>query len=311
MSALDDAVTDDRAPHLHPGEAVDEREPGPPDVDPLARTDDAGPGDRTAVDASTWGLRWWREILYILTFYAVYTFIRNQFGSAAVDSTVAYDHAREIIALERSLGLFHEQTIQSWFLDWPWFLRFWNVFYGTFHFVVTIGALAWLFVRHARDYRVWRNTLAFTTGLALIGFSIYPLMPPRLLCDCEWGAGQDNPAFVDTYDFVDTLAVHGGLWSFDEGAMEDLSNQYAAMPSLHFAWAAWSALVLYPRVRHRWARWLAALYPWATLFAIVVTANHFWLDAVGGAVVLGMGFAFGSALARVTERRRRAALVAA
>ncbi len=249
-------------------------------------------------------LRWWREVLYIASFYAIYTFIRNQFGSARVDSLQAYQNAQRIIDLESMFGLYHEATIQSWFLGWKLFIQFWNVFYGTFHFGVTLGVLAWLFVRHRRFYAIWRNTLAFTTGLALVGFTLFPLMPPRLLCDCEWGAADADPAFVEAdHPYVDTLAEYGGLWSFNEGAMAKVSNQYAAMPSLHFAWSAWCALALWSRVRHGFTRFLAALYPAATLFAIVVTANHFWLDAVGGAVVLAVGYQLGSRVAQWNERR--------
>ena len=72
--------------------------------------------------------------------------------------------------------------------------------------------------------------------------------------------------------------------------MQKISNQYAAMPSLHFAWSIGAFLVLFRIREPRWPRWLIAAYPWLTLFAIVVTANHFWLDAVGGAVVLAVGF---------------------
>ena len=249
-------------------------------------------------------LRWWREVFYIATFYVIYTFIRNQFGSARVDSLQAYHNAQRIIDLESMFGLYHEATIQSWFLGWKLFIQFWNVFYGTFHFAVTVGVLGWLFMRHRGFYAVWRNTLAFTTGLALIGFSMFPLMPPRLLCDCEWGAADADPAFDEAeHPFVDTLAEYGGLWSFSEGTMARVSNQYAAMPSLHFAWSTWCALALWSRVRHRLTRFLAAIYPLATLFAIVVTANHFWLDALGGAVVLMAGYHLGARLARWNERR--------
>ncbi len=256
-------------------------------------------------------LRWWREVLYIASFYVLYTWTRNQFGSASVDSMQAYTNARRIIRVEEFLGLYHEATIQGWFIANTLFIQFWNVFYGTFHFVVTIGVLVWLFARRRRYYAIWRNTLAFTTALALVGFSLFPLMPPRLLCDdCEFGAGQDNPEFVaDDYPFVDTLAEYGGLWSFNEGAMARVSNQYAAMPSLHFAWSAWCALAIWSLARHRLARFLAALYPAATMFAIVVTANHFWLDAVGGALVLAVGWYLGRHLALWNERRIRSELV--
>lgn len=228
-------------------------------------------------------LRWWHEVVLILAFYGIYSWVRNQFGSAGspVASTrEAYENAREIIDIQKAVGLFHEESIQEWFLDWRWFIQFWNLFYGTFHFVVTAGCIVWLFVRFPERYIRWRTALAATTGLALLGFAFYPLMPPRLL------PGE--------YGFVDTLKDYGGLWSFDSGAMAKVSNQYAAMPSLHFAWSSWCALVLVPTVRHLWMRILAGLYPFLTLFAIIVTANHFWLDAVGGAVILALGIGIGT-----------------
>jgi hypothetical protein len=150
-----------------------------------------------------------------------------------------------------------------------------------------VTALILLFRRFPTRYARWRNTLAVTTALALIGFASYPLMPPRLL----------PPA----YGFVDTLRVFGGLWSFQSGPVAHVSNQYAAMPSLHFAWSMWSALVLAPMLRRPWSKAVVALYPVATLFAIVVTANHYVLDAAGGALVLAVGAAGGFALAAATS----------
>ena len=232
-------------------------------------------------------LRWWREVAYVLAFYGVYTLIRNR-GVATDNAGEAFEHAKQMIRVERLLGTFHEETIQDWFLPQEWFISFWNVFYGTAHFVVTAFALIWLFRRMPERYALWRNTLALTTALALIGFAFYPLMPPRLLDVCgPYGACAQPP-----YGFVDTLKEIGGLWSFDSGTMQKISNQYAAMPSLHFAWSSWCVFVLWPGVRDRarWLRWLLASYPFLTLFAIVVTANHYWIDAAGGAAVLGVGF---------------------
>jgi len=228
-------------------------------------------------------------VLYIAAFYGVYSFIRNTQGSASVSADHAFSNAREIIRLERAMGLYFEEGVQEAFLDSRWFIQFWNLFYGTFHFVVTIAALVLLFRRFPARYPRWRNTLAATTGLALIGFATYPLMPPRLL--------------PTSYGFVDTLRFYGGLWSFESGPVAQVSNQYAAMPSLHFAWSTWSALVLFPMLEHAWSRALVSLYPAATLFAIVVTANHYWLDAAGGALVLGVGAGAGFALASATARR--------
>jgi hypothetical protein len=241
------------------------------------------------------GLRWWKEVLYVLAFYAVYSFIRNTQGSATVSAQHALENAASLIKVERALGTFHERAIQEAVLDLGrTFIEFWNLFYGTFHFIVTAGALIYIFRRFPERYARWRNTLAFTTTLALVGFALYPLMPPRLI---------DLHGLH--YGFVDTLKAYPSLWSFDSGTMHKISNQYAAMPSLHFAWSLWCALVLYPVLRRRWTKALAALYPALTLFAIVVTANHYWLDAAGGAACLGLGYLLGSFVTSRLARHTR------
>ena len=183
-------------------------------------------------------------------------------------------------------------------------IRFWNIYYGTAHFLVTIIALVIMFRRQPDRYPVWRNTLAVMTALALIGFASFTLMPPRLLGDTSLYGACHGQQVEDChgYDLQDTLEKYGGLWSFDSGAMAKVSNQYAAMPSLHTGWSTWCALVFIPMLRRRWAKVLMALYPAATVFCILVTGNHYWLDAVGGLVVLGGGYAIGSAIAHAVER---------
>ena len=227
-------------------------------------------------------LRWWREFLYIVAFYLVYSVVRNLQGA---DASRARAHALDVTRAEKMLGLYHELRVQHLFgvrqgadfvhLHWRTFIQFWNVYYGSAHFIVSIVALIWLFRRDKARYPLWRNTLAFTTAIALIGFALYPLMPPRLMTD---------------HGFVDTLKQVGGLWSFDSGAMQKVSNQYAAMPSLHCAWSLWVACVFWPALRSTWAKALCIAYPLLTVFAIVVTANHYFLDAAGGALVFGIGY---------------------
>jgi hypothetical protein len=246
-------------------------------------------------------LRWWREVIYVLVFYAVYTTIRNTQGSEAVSATHAFHNAEHIVDVERGLRLYFEEGLQDWFLPYKGFMQFWNVFYGTAHFVVTVVALVWLFRKLPGRYPQWRNTLACTTGLALFGFATFALMPPRLLPDyCQGHPVECERAFesAEDYDYVDSLKDIGGLWSFDSGTMQKISNQYAAMPSLHFAWSSWCTFVLLQLVRRRWLRTLVIAYPFLTLFAIVVTANHYWIDAAGGAAVLAVGYLIGSEIAR-------------
>src|SRR5262249_28575310 len=137
---------------------------------------------------------------------------------------------------------------------------------------------------YSDDYPLYRNTLGIATGLALIGFATYPLMPPRLL-----------PA---SYGFVDTLAKYPTFWSFNSGAVSRISNQFAAMPSVHCAWAGWCALVLAPRVKHTWQKVLAIGYPFFTMTVIVLTANHYIVDAFGGFAVLAIGLLIASLATR-------------
>lgn len=272
----------------------------------------------TEADARA-GLRWWKEVAFGVAVYAIYSVVRNKFGSAGGDPSPAYEHARSIIDLQKSLHLYFEDDLQRWYLDLPGhgLIRAWNVYYGLAHFLVTFVGLVWLFRKDPRRYPLWRNTLALTTCLAVVGFAAYSLMPPRLLDDpgefgaCQiyapdavdgWSFGEPHPPACDTYGYVDTVARYGGWISFGNEGMKEVSNQYAAMPSMHIGWSTWSAVVLVPLLRRRWAKVLAGLYPAITLVCIMLTANHYWIDGVGGLACLAAGFAVAGA---VTGRFRR------
>jgi hypothetical protein len=159
-----------------------------------------------------------------------------------------------------------------------------------------------LYVKRADVFPQWRNTLAAMTSLAIVGFAWFPLMPPRLLdkpCPAvdpsQYGGACIPSRFRGTggFGFVDTLAEYGGPWSFDSEAMASISNQYAAMPSLHIGWSTWCAIAVWPLLSRRRTKAVLLLYPAATLFCIVVTANHYWLDGVGGLFVFGFGSLLG------------------
>lgn len=232
---------------------------------------------------------WWREVAIIAVFYGLYTLVRDIRGTKPVSVAQAFHNARRVIHVERWVGMFHEQAVQHFFLPDRSLIRLCDDFYGTLHFVASIGVLVLLFFRFPRVYRQWRNTLALVTGLALVGFMFFPLMPPRLL--------------PPGYHFVDTLKVIGGLWNFSSGPVNDVSNQYAAMPSLHTAWSAWCAAALTSVVRPRWAKALLFLYPAFTVFAITVTANHFFADAIAGLVLLGVSYLLARPLTRFLDHR--------
>jgi hypothetical protein len=269
-------------------------------------------------------LRWWREVLYIGLVYVAYSAVRNTFGSSGgdtVDPEPAFNHAKAMIEIEETLRLYFEPDLQQWYLDLPadGLIRLWNVYYGLAHFVVTAVALVWLYRRNKPRYPLWRNTLAFTTLLALIGFASFSLMPPRLLDDPgEFGgcqlyapeaAARAEPGALeapgcDEYGFVDTVAKYGGWASFGSEELKSVSNQYAAMPSMHVGWSLWAAIVMIPLTRRRWTRALAYAYPVVTMLCIILTANHYWIDGLGGAICLGAGFLLARAITpRLTRSR--------
>ena len=239
------------------------------------------PGARILRDGAA--IYWWAEIIFIGIYYFVYSAIRNANGN---DEAAARRNARSIIDLQGFFGLNHEHTLQQWALHFKPLIIACNYFYGSLHFIVTIGVLIFLFRKFSNDYPLARNTLAIATGLALIGFTFFPLMPPRLLT---------GPGFQH---FVDTVDKYPAFWSFKRGAVAKISNQFAAMPSVHCAWALWCAIALVPRLRRRWAKILAALYPLGTVTAIVLTGNHYFIDAVGGFTVLGVGYLLARAFTR-------------
>ena len=264
--------------------------------------------------------RWWKEALIMASFYAVYTSTRNRFGSDHINGAdvpmQAFNNAIKMIRLVRALGLFHEESIQDFFLPHRWFVQLLNTYYGTAHFAVTIGVFIVLYRRRKDVFPLYRNALAATTGLAIIGFAFFPLMPPRLLdapCPSSSAPAFYGGACIDhelrnyngasSFGFVDTLKEFGGPWNFDSGGIAKMSNQYAAMPSLHIGWASWCAFGVWPLARRRWIRVAVLLYPASTLLCIVVTANHYWIDGVGGLVVLGLGFLLGGWLHRWNQRR--------
>ncbi|MGE3621133.1 MAG: phosphatase PAP2 family protein [Acidimicrobiia bacterium] len=268
-------------------------------------------------------LRWWKEVAYAVGVYVVYSAVRNLFGSADGDPGPAFDHAQLVIDLERALRLYVEPTVQRWYLDLPGrgLIRFWNVFYGLAHYIVTAGALVALYRRDPGRYPLWRNTLVSMTLVALVGFAGFSLMPPRLLDDPgEYGACQiyapeaaaaAEPGALaapgcDRYGYVDTVAAYGGWISFGNEGMKQVSNQYAAMPSMHIGWSSWSAAVLVPLLRRRWQRVLALAHPVATLVCIVVTGNHYWIDGLGGLACLGLGLLVARAVTGRLSPLRRA-----
>ncbi|GAA4518421.1 phosphatase PAP2 family protein [Actinoallomurus oryzae] len=214
----------------------------------------------------------WREILLIALCYTAYSIVRNLVPTT---HTAALRLGGQILRLEHLLHIGFELPLNHLFVRDHWIGVVANYYYSTLHFIVTPTILAWLYVRHQDRYVFYRRLIFATTVLALVGFYLLPLAPPRML-----------PGYVDT---VLAWNTHG-LYASGASPVGSVSNQYAAMPSLHTGWALWCAIAVSNVIRRPWAKVLPFLYPVATVIVILGTANHYFLDAVGGAVTLGCGY---------------------
>jgi hypothetical protein len=216
---------------------------------------------------------WWQELAIIAVGYTLYTEIRN---AVPEQESIALRHGRSVQHLQDALHLNFELSLNHFVAAREWLAQFMNYYYATMHFIVTIAVMVWLFARRPHVYRGARTVLFVTTLAGLLGFYLYPLAPPRLL---------------PQYDYVDTLVKFHTWGSLADPKIAEHSNQFAAMPSLHIAWAMWCGISIFVCARRLWGRLLGIAHPVMTLLVIVGTANHFIIDAVGGAVALGVGFA--------------------
>ncbi|MEF3115252.1 phosphatase PAP2 family protein [Streptomyces chrestomyceticus] len=233
--------------------------------------------------------RLWFEILLIAVSYWVYSLIRN---AVPEQKAQALKNADWIWEAEQTLGIAVEKTVNHAVDSVTWLIVSMNYYYATLHFILTIGVLVWLYRWHPGRYAAARLALFATTGVALVGYYFYPLAPPRLMN----GGG-----------FIDTVIVHHTWGSMASGNLASMSNQYAAMPSMHIGWSLWCGVMIALIAKPVWAKVLGLLYPTTTLVVIVSTANHFWLDAVGGILCLafgiGLAFAWYTALPHRLPRR--------
>ena len=210
-----------------------------------------------------------QEAAVLLALFALWQ-LAGSFSLVGPDGALA--RARWIWHAERVVHLPSETGIQRAFLGHPLLVQALNLYYASLHFVVLIGCLIWVYAWHRRQYPQVRITLVlFTAGALLIQFM--PVAPPRML---------SGDGLVDTGARYGQ-SVYGSVAGFN-------ADQLSAMPSVHVGWALLVALVVVQVSRSRW-RWLALAYPVLTLLAVVVTANHFWLDGIAAALLLGLALA--------------------
>jgi len=269
-----------------------------PAAEPAGRPDPRRDAGRARPAASTRLPRWWWEILGIALLYAAYTGVR---GLKSDNLTRADAVGLELVRLENAWHLNPERTLNAGLAHVPALAVLACYFYATLHYILTPAVLIWMYRRNPDHYRVARSTILLATIIGLVGFWLLPTTPPRLLV----GSG-----------YHDTMAdVAGwGWWGGDASAprgLGGLTNQYAAMPSLHCGWALWCGYLLARFARHRWARIIGGCYPVLTTLVVMSTGNHYFLDAIGGFVDLLLSVAIVLLVRRSLPRRPRLTPVAA
>ena len=212
-----------------------------------------------------------RQVALFGATYLAYRLVR---GLVQGDANAAFAHARELISLERTLHLFVEPSVQAWASGSRLLMGFSSWLYVNAQTTVTLGGLVYLYVRHNRSFYFVRNMFMIAMAIALVGYTVFPTAPPRFMP--EWG-------------FIDSVSAFTGVQvSHASASMTALFNPYAAVPSMHVAFALMIGWPLARLVRHRAVRVLWVLYPFLMAFVIVATANHFIIDALLGALTAGL-----------------------
>jgi PAP2 superfamily len=225
----------------------------------------------------------WDAGLQFLLFFAAYNAYQLVRGMADGQKEVAFTNADRLIDIERSTGTFFEPGLQQSLLDQRWLIDAANFMYMNSHFVITTGFLAWLYLFRNDHFYFVRNMFMVAMGLALVIYAAYPTAPPRL---------------IPEEGFADTIAVFTGVTQ-DDKTVSLLVNQYAAVPSMHIAFSLMIAVPAAALAQYRAVRTAWSLYPLLVFFVIVVTGNHFWLDAAAGAAVASVAAVAARALARL------------
>jgi hypothetical protein len=177
---------------------------------------------------------------------------------------------RGLIDAERRLGLFFEPKVHAWFDVRPSLMAALRVTYVAAHVPGTLGVLAWTRNAHPQAFPLARDTFAATQALAVVGYLIAPTAPPRMIA----GLGYDDRPRPG-----------------DHGLGRVIQSPYAAMPSAHTAFSVVAAGTVWALARSRPVRVAALLYPPAVVAEIIATGDHIWLDALGGLLVAGLGYA--------------------
>lgn len=214
------------------------------------------------------------QVLLYLIMFQVYKMARKQF--ILEDNTGAFNNAKDIISIQDSLGLFFELDLQRWILDRPdWVILFFNNVYA-YYTQAFLVSMAFLALMAPVRYRYIRRAFFISMAIATPMYLIYPLAPPRFMGDHGW-------------PFVDTMQIYGPNYFSETGLVT--ANRFAAMPSMHVGWTTFAAIAVMLAIPNRkLGLAVAFLIPMLMTLTVMVTGNHYWLDAVGGWLVIGSAY---------------------
>lgn len=212
-----------------------------------------------------------RQLLLFYACYHAYSIVRGLADDPGAAQT-AFDNARGIIHLEQTLSIFVEPAIQAWAMSSGLLIDGASWIYVNAQTSVTVGALVFIYLRRNRSFYFVRNMMIVAMCLALVGYIAYPTAPPRFFP--EWG-------------FFDSVSAFAGVEP-DSTTVDALFNPYAAIPSMHVAFALMIGLSMARLVTQPFLRLAWRAYPLLVTFVIVATANHFLMDAILGALVAGL-----------------------
>jgi membrane-associated phospholipid phosphatase len=229
----------------------------------------------------------WIELAIVVWLFWLYDVINNL---APIRHALAIANAVGVLHFERSLGLDPELAINRWLGAHATLAMIASYDYFFAHAVVTFAVLVLVWRRVPERYIRLRTLLVIINLIAFAVFWRYPLAPPRLFP----GLG-----------YIDVVARAHALVSWHSGVLVHDADQFAAMPSLHVAWAIWSAIGIWHLTRRAVIRALAAAYPILTCFVVLGTGNHYLLDVLAGAGTVGLAFAVQQAFIRLLALRRR------
>jgi PAP2 superfamily protein len=213
-----------------------------------------------------------RQLVLFCGAYWLYQLVRGVVDGRAA---AAFDNAREVIRIERGLGLFFEPAVNGWATANDVVADITSWMYVNAHFGITTGALAWIYLRRNERFYFVRNMFMVSMVLALVLYVLVPTAPPRMLP--EWG-------------FTDSVAQFTGI-DHDTGSAGLLFNPYAAIPSMHVAFSLMLGITMANLVRRPWAKALWYAYPPIVTFVVIATANHYWVDGFLGAAVAAVSAA--------------------